>query len=64
MKVTILYPDRLYDDGFIIEKSVISDGYELIGVKPFPLNEIDETLFKKAKALVTGIQLKIDTNII
>ena len=64
MKATILYPDRLYDDGFIIEKSVISDNYELIGVKSFPPNEIDETLFKKAKALVTGIKLKIDKSII
>ena len=61
---TVVYPDSMSSDNFSIEKKIAKTNVELVGFGAKNISEIPIKTLNKADALVTGIQLKIDKQLI
>ena len=61
---TVVYPDSISSDNFSIEKKLTKGSTKLISLGAKNIEEIPAEILQKADALVTGIQLKIDKQLI
>ena len=66
MLKNILYPDKFFEDDFLIEKKYLHRKYNLVGLKlgKSKLTNSDIDLLNNSSALVAGINFKIDKEII